>query len=53
MPVNRLSPDAGIEKIRLQAADTANAEDAALWRWFSGVFEEGRLRWCKSAMVGS
>jgi hypothetical protein len=47
--MNRSSPSVRTKKIRGQAADAANAEDAALWRWFSGLFEEGRLRWCKSA----
>jgi len=30
------------------AAQAANAADAAVWRWFAVVYEEGRLRWCKS-----
>jgi len=34
---------------REKAANAANAEDAALWRWFCALFEDGRLRWCKSA----
>lgn len=34
---------------RNAAANAANEEDAALWRWFSGLLEEGRVRWCRSA----
>lgn len=34
---------------RDRAANEANADDAALWRWFCELFEEGRLRWCRSA----
>jgi hypothetical protein len=34
---------------REKAANAANADDAALWRWFCALFEEGRLRWCRSA----
>lgn len=30
---------------RDEAALVANAEDAALWRWFSYLLEERRIRW--------
>ncbi|SOE90619.1 hypothetical protein SAMN05446935_9930 [Burkholderia sp. YR290] len=33
---------------REKAANAANAEDADVWRWFCALFEEGRLRWCRS-----
>ncbi|MGF6872774.1 hypothetical protein [Paraburkholderia sp. MM5477-R1] len=33
---------------RCRAAATANVEDAALWRWFSALLEERRIRWCLS-----
>ena len=33
--------------IRQLAAASANAEDAALWRWFSALFEDRRIRWCQ------
>jgi hypothetical protein len=28
------------------AMDRANAEDAALWRWFALFVQESRIRWC-------
>lgn len=31
--------------VRQDAAAAANAEDAAIWRWFSVMFEERRIRW--------
>ncbi|WP_081060557.1 hypothetical protein [Burkholderia territorii] len=34
------------EMARNLAAITANAEDASLWRWFSKLMEERRIRWC-------
>jgi hypothetical protein len=34
---------------RLVAAKTANEDDASLWRWFSMLYDDGRIRWCKSA----
>jgi hypothetical protein len=37
------------EQLRLQAARRANEEDASLWRWFCGLYDEGRIRWCKAA----
>jgi len=37
-----------IQRVRLEAAAVANAEDAAVWRWFSDLFEERRIRWCHS-----
>ncbi|MEX3937552.1 hypothetical protein AB4Y32_38465 [Paraburkholderia phymatum] len=35
-----------LQAVRRCAAATANAEDASLWRWFSGLVEERRIRWC-------
>ncbi|CAB3773337.1 MULTISPECIES: hypothetical protein [Burkholderia] len=35
-----------MQLVRMQAAATANAEDASLWRWFSALMEEHRIRWC-------
>ncbi|MGA9911699.1 MAG: hypothetical protein WBR17_04065 [Paraburkholderia sp.] len=35
--------------MRERAALAANAEDADLWRWFSRLVEERRIRWCCSA----
>ncbi|WP_342940560.1 hypothetical protein [Paraburkholderia phymatum] len=32
---------------RRVGAATANAEDAALWRWFSMLMQEARIRWCR------
>jgi hypothetical protein len=37
------------EQIRSEAAKLADKEDATLWRWFSEFYEEGRIRWCRSA----
>lgn len=34
---------------RRQAATRADKEDASLWRWFSNFYDEGRIRWCRSA----
>jgi hypothetical protein len=34
--------------IHERAANAANNEDANLWRWFCLLFEEGRIRWCRS-----
>lgn len=42
-PVNRM------QLTRTQAAAAANEEDAGLWRWFSALIEERRIRWCFSA----
>lgn len=30
---------------RVNAASAANADDAAVWRWFAALVEERRLRW--------
>jgi hypothetical protein len=34
-----------LQQVRLHAAAAANAEDAAIWRWFSVLLEERRIRW--------
>lgn len=34
-----------MQQARLDAAAAANAQDAALWRWFSALLEERRIRW--------
>ncbi|WP_080970796.1 hypothetical protein [Burkholderia cepacia] len=34
-----------MQKIRLEAAIIANADDASIWRWFSYLLEERRIRW--------
>ncbi|WP_230944874.1 hypothetical protein [Burkholderia cepacia] len=33
---------------RARARENANAEDAALWRWFAALLDERRIRWCHS-----
>jgi hypothetical protein len=33
---------------RKEAAACANAEDAAVWRWFSNLYDQGLIRWCKT-----
>ena len=37
------------DNVRSEAAKRADNEDATLWRWFSGLYDEGRIRWCRSA----
>ncbi|MDR5784665.1 hypothetical protein QCE63_35335 [Caballeronia sp. LZ065] len=45
-----LQPDTlRMKHVRREARLRADQEDAVLWRWFSGLFEEGRLRWCRAA----
>ncbi|WP_321957039.1 hypothetical protein [Burkholderia cenocepacia] len=34
-----------MQKVRLEAAIIANADDASVWRWFSYLLEERRIRW--------
>ncbi|SIT38294.1 hypothetical protein BN2475_150015 [Paraburkholderia ribeironis] len=36
------------QRARSTAASSANADDAAVWRWFSVLVEERRIRWCLS-----
>ncbi|MGF6999319.1 hypothetical protein [Paraburkholderia sp. GAS32] len=33
---------------RQEAAACANAEDAAVWRWFSDLYDQGLIRWCRT-----
>lgn len=33
------------QEIRGRAASAANADDAGVWRWFSDLVEEHRIRW--------
>jgi hypothetical protein len=33
---------------RKEAAASANAEDAAVWRWFSNLYDQGLIRWCRT-----
>jgi hypothetical protein len=37
------------ERTRAEAVNSANEADASLWRWFCQAYEDGRIRWCKSA----
>ncbi|SAK81297.1 hypothetical protein AWB76_05520 [Caballeronia temeraria] len=37
------------DTVRRDAAKQADKDDATLWRWFSGLYDEGRIRWCRSA----
>lgn len=37
-----------IARNRAEAANSANRDDAALWRWFCLMYEDRRLRWCAS-----
>jgi hypothetical protein len=47
--MNSASLNLGFHAARENATKASNAEDAALWRWFCEFFEEGRVRWCRSA----
>jgi hypothetical protein len=40
--------DSNTTRTRKEAAANANAEDAALWRWFSDLYDQGFIRWCKT-----
>lgn len=37
------------DETRTEAANRANQEDGDIWRWFCMVYEEGRIRWCRSS----
>jgi hypothetical protein len=37
-----------MRQTRINAARAANDEDAEVWRWFSSLLEERRIRWCIS-----
>lgn len=39
------APDAW-RSARAEAARAANSDDADVWRWFSSLMEERRVRWC-------
>jgi glutamate-1-semialdehyde aminotransferase len=49
--VNHYDESASMQTItsRIEAARQANRDDADLWRWFCGVYQEGRIRWCRSS----
>ncbi|SAL65306.1 hypothetical protein AWB74_03573 [Caballeronia arvi] len=34
--------------VRLQARADANAEDATVWRWFSLLLQDSRIRWVRA-----
>ena len=34
-----------MQRARSEAAAQANADDASVWRWFSALLEERRIRW--------
>lgn len=34
-----------MQRARNKAAVTANADDASIWRWLSGLLEERRIKW--------
>ena len=40
------SPDA--DGLRLQARAAANADDASVWRWFSLLLQDSRIRWVRA-----
>ncbi len=35
-----------LRDVRRQAAIVANSDDAAVWRWFSSLMDDRRVRWC-------
>lgn len=43
MQVNQLMNTMQHERHR--AADAANADDASVWRWFSDLLEDRRIKW--------
>ena len=43
--------DEPMSRIRTAAAQAANAADADLWRWFSTMMDERRIRWCQTGEV--
>ena len=47
--MNSASLNLGFHAARENATKASNEEYAALWRWFCEFFEEGRVRWCRSA----
>lgn len=38
-----------LRRVRAEAANAANSEDAAIWRWFSSLMEDCRIRWSIAA----
>jgi len=36
-------------RIREDAVRWTDKDDATLWRWFSLMYDEGRIRWCRSS----
>ncbi|WP_269507673.1 hypothetical protein [Burkholderia sp. IMCC1007] len=43
----RLASASGdLRDVRSQAAIVANSDDAAVWRWFSSLMDDRRVRWC-------
>ncbi|CAN0628184.1 conserved protein of unknown function [Burkholderia multivorans] len=38
-----------MQGVREQAAASANAEDASIWRWMSALIDDRRIRWCYAA----
>lgn len=47
-PIAAQSGSTPIDMVRLQARATANAEDANVWRWFSLLLQESRIRWVRA-----
>lgn len=45
LPIARRPLDP-LDIARLQGLAIANAEDASLWRWFSLMMQDSRIRWC-------
>jgi hypothetical protein len=37
-----------LDYARRRAATQANAQDGELWRWFSLLMDERRIRWCQA-----
>ncbi|MBC8642277.1 hypothetical protein IAG25_36360 [Caballeronia sp. EK] len=37
-----------LDQARRRAATQANAQDGDLWRWFSLLMDERRIRWCQA-----
>ena len=41
-----MTPLNPIDTVRLKGLAVANTDDASLWRWFSLLLQDSRIRWC-------
>ncbi len=50
-PMRASAATAPFAREREAGASSANADDAAVWRWFSMLMQERRIRWCEAHSV--